>query len=115
MPYIKQEPRMSLAPHIQLLVEQMRLEANEDDGAMAGILNYTCTKLALGCYPKRRYYTLAMVTGVFINIAQEYYRRWAAPYEDEKLAENGDVYPAQLRVTGGSDQIEGAAGKVQGA
>ena len=32
--------------------------------------------------------------GVFKNIADEFYRRYAVPYEDEKIAEHGDVYEA---------------------
>jgi len=31
--------------------------------------------------------------GVLENVKQEMYRRLAAPYEDKKAEENGDVYP----------------------
>ena len=44
--------------------------------------------------PVRRYWTIALVVGVFKNIADEFYRRYAVPYEDEKIAEHGDVYEA---------------------
>ena len=53
-----------------------------------------CTKLALQVIPVRRYWTIALVVGVFKNIADEFYRRYAVPYEDEKIAEHGDVYEA---------------------
>jgi hypothetical protein len=31
---------------------------------------------------------------LFKNIADEFCRRYAVPYEDEKIAEHGDVYEA---------------------
>jgi len=31
------------------------------------------------------------VTGVFKNISDEFYRRVAAPYEEQQIAANGDV------------------------
>jgi hypothetical protein len=31
------------------------------------------------------------MTGVLENIKQEFYRRAAAPYEDRKINQNGDV------------------------
>jgi hypothetical protein len=38
-----------------------------------------------------RYGTIATLTGVFHNIADEFYRRVAAPYEDRQIAASGDV------------------------
>jgi hypothetical protein len=32
------------------------------------------------------------VIGVFRKVADEFYRRVGVPYEDEKLAEHGDVF-----------------------
>ena len=40
---------------------------------------------------KVRYGSIATVTGVFKNIADEFYRRIAAPYEDRQISANGDV------------------------
>jgi hypothetical protein len=37
------------------------------------------------------YKKIAVITGVLENIKQEYYRRIAVPYEDEKIVENGDI------------------------
>jgi hypothetical protein len=37
-------------------------------------------------YPK-----IAMITGVLENIKQEFYRRAAAKYEDQKIVSNGDI------------------------
>lgn len=38
------------------------------------------------------YQTINDVLGALDGARQEFYRRVAAPYEDRKIAENGDVY-----------------------
>lgn len=79
MPYIKQNDRNRLAQG----------EAPQS----AGELNYAVTKLLLN-YLKAKglsYRTINEIMGVMHSAAQEFYRRHAAPYEDKKIAENGDV------------------------
>ena len=95
MPYIKKEIREKLDPDIDNLAKKINALAKEEGGEaeFAGLLNYTCTKLALKTIPARRYKWIALVCGVFSNIKDEFYRRYAAPYEDEKIKESGDVYP----------------------
>jgi hypothetical protein len=94
MPYIKQEQRVVLDKYIDDLAKEIKkLSTGDDKIAFAGLLNYACTKLALALIPKRGYAFIALITGVFKNVADEFYRRYAAPYEDEKIRENGDVYP----------------------
>lgn len=61
----------------------------------AGELNYQLTILALK-YLKNNGYTYARmndVIGVFEAAKLEFYRRVVTPYENKKMAENGDVYP----------------------
>ncbi len=79
MPYIKQKHRDELA--------QGKLPEN------AGELNFQITTLLLD-YVKRQgksYKIFNEVMGVIACVGQEFYRRWVAPYEDEKIKENGDV------------------------
>ena len=38
---------------------------------------------------------MALVTGVLHNVLDEFYRRYGAPYEDQQIIKNGDVYPEQ--------------------
>jgi len=94
MPYIAQRDRPELDVHIDALASAIKATAASYgyDGAFAGLLNYSCTRLALGVMPARRYWTIAMITGVFKNIADEFYRRFGVPYEDEQITKNGDVY-----------------------
>jgi len=94
MPYIKKEYRPELDKHIEEIAEAIKKAAVEQgyDGAFAGFLNYTCTRLALKVIPARRYWAIALITGVFKNIADEFYRRYGAPYEEEQIKKNGDVY-----------------------
>ncbi len=95
MPYIKLEYRPRLDAHIENLAEEIKqiIQETGDEGDFAGFLNYSCTRLALKTIPARRYKWIAMVCGVFSNIVHEFYRRYAAPYEDQKIKESGDVYP----------------------
>jgi hypothetical protein len=97
MPYIKPELREALDPAIRDLADRIvqAARALPEETAFAGLLNYACTSLAMriveGRFGRIRYGTIATVTGVFKNIADEFYRRVAAPYEDRQMAANGDV------------------------
>ena len=97
MPYIKPDYRSTLDPKIAELARAIADLARSlpEETAFAGLLNYTCTTLAMQVLELRfgnlRYGTIATVTGVFKNIADEFYRRVAAPYEDRQIAHNGDV------------------------
>lgn len=97
MPYIPAEQRKTCDPLIEALAGQIVRLAQESgsDGAFAGLLNYACTRLALQVvrrrFGKMRYWLIAILTGTFKNISDEFYRRLAAPYEDRQLATSGDV------------------------
>lgn len=93
MPYIKPVDRTKLDKLISELATEIKALAKgyAYDGAFAGLLNYSCTRLAMQVIPARRYWVIALVTGVFKNIADEFYRRFGVPYEDEQIVANGDV------------------------
>ena len=97
MPYIAHKDREKLDPLIDQLAERIVAEAKEYkyDGAFAGLLNYACTRLALKVvrlqFGKIRYWLIATVSGVFKNIADEFYRRVGVPYENTQIAKSGDV------------------------
>jgi hypothetical protein len=97
MPYIIEEDREELDPLIDELALKIveRAKKHGYDGAFAGILNYVSTRLALKIvrlqFGKMRYWIIAIITGTFKNVADEFYRRLAAPYEDKQIAKNGDV------------------------
>ncbi len=97
MPYIAPELRQKFDPLIEALAEKLAQEAQAagDPGALAGLLNYACTALALKAARRRfgplRYWLIALITGVFQNIGQEFYRRLAAPYEEQQIIKSGDV------------------------
>ncbi len=80
MPYIKDADR-----HLELLPEDVAVDA--------GQLNYQITNCVLGYLELKglKYQTLAEIEGVLGHVAKELYRRTAVPYEDKKIAENGDV------------------------
>lgn len=97
MPYVKPEYRNALDPAVVALADRIAELAGDmpEDTAFAGLLNYACTSLAMRILERRfgriRYGTIATVTGVFKNVADEFYRRVAAPYEDRQIEINGDV------------------------
>jgi hypothetical protein len=97
MPYISQDHRQPLDPLIDRLALQIVHEAQAMgyDGAFAGLLNYTCTRLALKVvrhqFGPMRYWIIALLTGTFKNIADEFYRRIGVPYENQQIEKNGDV------------------------
>ncbi len=82
MPYIKQEDysRASVDPET------------------AGELNFKLTKACINYLEKNglSYQNLNDCIGALEGAKAELQRRVVAPYEDAKIAENGDVYPPSL-------------------
>jgi hypothetical protein len=97
MPYVKLESREILDAAIRELADRIVQVARTmpEETAFAGLLNYACTSLAMQVVEARfgrlRYGTIATVTGVFKNVADEFYRRVASAYEDRQIEKNGDV------------------------
>lgn len=82
MPYIKPEDRPGRQPGFSVWP------------TTPGHLNYQITYL-LECYlaqNKMSYQAVNDILGALEGAKLEFYRRIAAPYENAKLAENGDVY-----------------------
>jgi hypothetical protein len=97
MPYISSDHRQALDPLIDKLALHIVHEAQVMgyDGAFAGLLNYTCTRLALKIVRQQfgamRYWIIAILTGTFKNMADEFYRRIAVAYENRQIDKSGDV------------------------
>ena len=86
MPYLDQAHRKWFAG----LLED--LDANAPDTWTPGEFNYVVTKLAQMYMGPKSYEALERVIGGLESVKLEFYRRAAAPYEDQKIEENGDVY-----------------------
>lgn len=87
MPYIPQERRTELRPP--------HYTGRPPAGARnTGELNYLISALAADYIRLNglSYQTISEVRAAMNDASQEFYRRVAVPYEDEKLAQNGDVY-----------------------
>jgi hypothetical protein len=97
MPYIAPKSRENLDPLIDQLADKIVAEAKQAgyESAFSGLLNYTCTRLALKIvrtqFGKMRYWLIATVTGVFKNVGDEFYRRVGTPYEEKQIEKNTDV------------------------
>ena len=87
MPYITQEER---SQYDKVLEEITKLLKEKPPESVDGHLNYVVTKIIKEVYPLR-YYHINKAMGVLECIQHEFYRRVAAPYEDIKIKENGDV------------------------
>lgn len=84
MPYIKQERRAALLTGYD--------DRNESP-SVAGELNFNITFLINEYFrDHHNYQGINDIIGALEGAKLEFYRRVAAPYEDTKIVENGDVY-----------------------
>jgi len=91
MPYIKKENRPPYDPGIDSLIEKL---SKADPDAKKGEMNYVISRILKGVYGHKdntRYTNINDAIGVLECVKLELYRRVAAPYEDVKIEENGDV------------------------
>jgi len=88
MPYISSDRRARYEERLNAL------SATIDDATPGGDINYIVTSVLAAWIEKRglNYAALAEAVGVIETAKLELYRRVAAPYEDDKIVENGDVY-----------------------
>ena len=88
MPYIDRAAREKYDKRIAKLLDAIGADTP------AGDLNYIVTRIVSGWLEKRgvNYAALSDVVKVLETAKLEFYRRVAAPYEDGKIEENGDVY-----------------------
>lgn len=85
MPYIKQTDRLKLD---KVLDEYMKVA----DNLTAGELNFLISSMIWYLFDNKKGYTKANeLMGVLSGVSQEFYRRRVAPYEVEKINENGDL------------------------
>lgn len=91
MPYIKKVSRDKYDD----LIDEITLIATESGRVMDGDINYIITKILLdtiATYDGKSYYSIERAVGCLECVKLELYRRLAAPYEDMKKDEEGDVY-----------------------
>lgn len=96
MPYIKQENREELDLHLAPLADVLKKRCDHTNEP-AGDLNYAVSYLTDALLGGRvNYAMINKLIGALECAKMELYRRVAAPYEDVKIAENGDVYNAPI-------------------
>lgn len=92
MPYIKEDRRADLKTALDALLEVL-------DSTSAGELNYVVTRIMIDHLKFEKalgYEKVNTLIGVLECAKLELYRRVIIPYEDRKIADNGDVYPPYL-------------------
>lgn len=79
-------------------IKQTRIDELMQEGEVpqtAGELNFFITNLCLEYINERKSYEIYnSVVGALESCKLEFYRRMVVPYEETKIEENGDVYPA---------------------
>ncbi len=85
MPYILKEDRARLDAVIDNLASLIKPEQR------AGELNYIINRLMLKLVGQAKYADINELMGALECAKIEFYRRKAAPYEDKKAVENGDL------------------------
>lgn len=94
MPYVNPDLRGTLDPVVDRVVGALReLELDFPESCTEGNLNYIISRVLAEVYTNGGYKAINDAVGVLECIKLEFYRRAAAPYEDKKAAQNGDVYP----------------------
>ncbi len=108
MPYINEKNRDKLDSCINELILCLRATVlekmvsdkdgldNEDISKIAGNINYTFSRICASLVGDPTYPKIALITGVLENIKQEFYRRVAEAYEDQKILQNGDIREYKL-------------------
>ncbi len=92
MPYITQDKREVLDPAIEELITALRgLQSDDPEDNTEANLNYVLSRLLDRMYISS-YREINNAIGMLFTTALEYYRRVAAPYEDQKRHDEGDVY-----------------------
>lgn len=84
MPYIKQEDRVKFEEFLT------KIPFCKNAGELNFMITSICDNYAIR--HKKSYQVLNELIGALECLKLEYYRRIAAPYEDTKISENGDVY-----------------------
>lgn len=89
MPYIAPEDRSDLEPH------------STREAMTPGELNFQISSLCDGYLAGNLdYQAINDVQGALACVMHEVYRRLAAPYEDQKLELNGDMFVTKVRPVG---------------
>lgn len=88
MPYINRSDRSKY----QKVIAELASLVPGDPKERPGNMNYIISLLINKVYgSKLRYADHNEILGVLSGVSQEFYRRNTAPYEDEKIREQGDL------------------------
>lgn len=88
MPYIPLEDR----PHYQDALKEIASKIPDDHTKRSGHMNYVISRLISLVYGKElKYWQYNEIMGFLSGIDKEFYRRYAAPYEDKKIDSCGDL------------------------
>jgi hypothetical protein len=92
MPYITQDKRDHLDPHLVSVLNALReMECDDDNNDTGANVNYIITQLLRNIFTLDSYREKARAISVLEMAKLEYYRVECAGYEDQKRYDNGDL------------------------
>jgi hypothetical protein len=88
MPYVPKADRQPYQQAVNAIAQQIP----DDRMARPGHMNYVISLLINKVYGEQmRYADHNEIMGVLTCVQDEFYRRFTAPYEDEKIISDGDL------------------------
>lgn len=94
MPYIKKEERLRYDELIEKVTTALleKMPAENGKGFSEGDLNYIISSVVWNLFDKKPSYSVGnKLVGVLECVKQEFVRRRLNGYEDQKIAESGDI------------------------
>jgi hypothetical protein len=103
VPYINQDRRKVLDSSIDQLCLSIKSLlttdnvfnktqiTNEEFLSICGDINYCFSRIVSNLMKDVSYSKIVMITGILENVKEEFYRRIAVDYENEKILENEDI------------------------
>lgn len=100
MPYISKRERDFVDKTLEPLLQTLRKEPIDE--SLDGVLNYIVTRIVAATFEplegsKWPYHHIARAVAVFECAKLEFYRRVAAPKEDNVIKTNGDIPEYEIR------------------
>lgn len=91
MPYIEKKAREQFEREVETLVHKLSWD-KVNEPVSVGEVNFVLSSIIWKVWATKPSYTLGNnLIGALECVKQEFYRRQLAPYEDKKIAENGDI------------------------
>ena len=91
MPYINKKQRENLEPLVDLIAAEIMRVHKETGTARGALTNFTISEILHSVFRDPRYADMAEARSALQESHDEYARRVIGPYENMKIAQEGDI------------------------